>query len=51
MYGHKHVMVYMWRSQDNWRKLDLFFYHVGPRGQTWVSGLGCKPLSPTEPPH
>lgn len=47
---HTHVMVYMWKPEDNSQELVLFppCHHVGPSSRTQVVRLGCRccfPLS------
>lgn len=32
--------MHLWIPEDNFQESVLSFYHVGPRGRTWVIRLG-----------
>lgn len=42
--GHICGTAYMWKSEDNFQELVLFFNHVGPGAQTQVARSGSRHL-------
>lgn len=44
MCGYTHAMAHMWRSEDSFQELILFFHNMGPRSQTQVISFSNKCL-------